>query len=124
MCAGGYFADMRLLPWWIGWLRYTSFYYFTFGAVRDTRCVRPDRRVYCPESWVWRLLAVDSSIVCCEDLHPWIRECGGHSTLQAFAIPGVRAEAQAAHSEAAYARSEQLPAAPGTPPLVEVREKG
>lgn len=32
MCAGGYFADMRLLPWWISWVRYTSFYYYTFGA--------------------------------------------------------------------------------------------
>lgn len=33
MCCGGYFADMRLLPWCIGWIRYTSVYYFTFGAV-------------------------------------------------------------------------------------------
>merc|ERR1712217_430943 len=32
MCAGGYFADMRLLPWWIGWVRFTSLYYYTFGA--------------------------------------------------------------------------------------------
>lgn len=33
MCAGGYFADMRLLPVWIGWVRFTSFYYYTFGSV-------------------------------------------------------------------------------------------
>jgi len=33
MCSGGYFADMRSLPWFIGWVRYTSFYYYTFGAV-------------------------------------------------------------------------------------------
>jgi hypothetical protein len=32
MCAGGYFADMKLLPWWIGWVQYTSFYHYTFGA--------------------------------------------------------------------------------------------
>lgn len=32
MCSGGFFADMRLLPWWIGWVRYVSFYYYTFGA--------------------------------------------------------------------------------------------
>jgi ABC-type multidrug transport system ATPase subunit len=33
MCAGGYFADMRMLPFWIGWVRYTSVYYFSFGAI-------------------------------------------------------------------------------------------
>lgn len=32
MCAGGYFADMRKLPWFIGWLRYISFYYYTYGS--------------------------------------------------------------------------------------------
>jgi ABC-type multidrug transport system ATPase subunit/ABC-type multidrug transport system permease subunit len=33
MCAGGYFADMRLLPPWIGWVRFISFYFYTNGAV-------------------------------------------------------------------------------------------
>lgn len=33
MCAGGYFADMRELPWFIGWIRYASFYYYTYGAI-------------------------------------------------------------------------------------------
>jgi len=33
MCAGGYFADMSLLPSWIAWLRFTSVYYYTFGAM-------------------------------------------------------------------------------------------
>lgn len=32
MCSGGYFADMRRLPWWISWIRYVSVYYYTFGA--------------------------------------------------------------------------------------------
>jgi len=32
MCCGGYFADMRTLPWWLGWLRFTSFYFYTFGS--------------------------------------------------------------------------------------------
>jgi ATP-binding cassette subfamily G (WHITE) protein 2 len=32
MCAGGYFADMRMLPGWIGWVRYTSLYYYAFGS--------------------------------------------------------------------------------------------
>lgn len=41
MCAGGYFADMRLLPIWIGWLRYVSFYYYTFGAVLRLLLVEP-----------------------------------------------------------------------------------
>merc|ERR1719198_889580 len=33
MCAGGYFADMLALPWWVGWVRYTSNYYYGFAAV-------------------------------------------------------------------------------------------
>eukprot|EP00930_Biecheleria_cincta_P031926 TRINITY_DN22140_c0_g1_i1.p1 TRINITY_DN22140_c0_g1~~TRINITY_DN22140_c0_g1_i1.p1 ORF type:complete len:627 (+),score=95.32 TRINITY_DN22140_c0_g1_i1:127-2007(+) len=33
MCAGGYFADMRKLPWFISWIRYTSFYFYTYGAI-------------------------------------------------------------------------------------------
>lgn len=33
MCSGGYFADLRKLPWFVGWVRYCSFYYYTFGAV-------------------------------------------------------------------------------------------
>lgn len=33
MCAGGYFADMRDLPLWIGWVRFTSLYYYSFGAI-------------------------------------------------------------------------------------------
>lgn len=33
MCAGGYFADMRLLPVWIGWVRFTSPYFYSFGAI-------------------------------------------------------------------------------------------
>jgi ABC-type multidrug transport system ATPase subunit len=33
MCAGGYFADMRMLPVWIGWIRFTSLYYYSFGAI-------------------------------------------------------------------------------------------
>merc|ERR1712187_358371 len=32
MSAGGYFADMRKLPWWIGWVRFLSNYYYTFGS--------------------------------------------------------------------------------------------
>jgi len=32
MCSGGYFADMRRLPWWISWIRFVSFYFYTFGA--------------------------------------------------------------------------------------------
>jgi len=31
MCTGGYFADMRRLPWWLSWIRFCSFYYYTFG---------------------------------------------------------------------------------------------
>jgi len=31
MCAGGYFVDMRLLPSWISWCRFTSFYFYTNG---------------------------------------------------------------------------------------------
>jgi ABC-type multidrug transport system ATPase subunit len=33
MCTGGYFADMRQLPACIGWVRYTSSYYYVFGAI-------------------------------------------------------------------------------------------
>lgn len=33
MCTGGYFCDMRQLPPEISWIQYTSFYYYTFGAV-------------------------------------------------------------------------------------------
>jgi hypothetical protein len=33
MCAGGYFADMRDLPIWISWVRFTSVYYYSFGAL-------------------------------------------------------------------------------------------
>merc|ERR1712137_850869 len=33
MCSGGYFADLRNLPWYIGWVRFCSFYYYTFGSV-------------------------------------------------------------------------------------------
>merc|ERR1712185_495616 len=33
MCCGGYFVDMRKLPAWLGWVRYTSFYYYTFGTI-------------------------------------------------------------------------------------------
>jgi len=33
MCAGGYFADMRNLPPWVGWVRFTSVYYYSFGAI-------------------------------------------------------------------------------------------
>lgn len=33
MCAGGYFANMKLLPWWIGWVRFFSNYFYSFGAV-------------------------------------------------------------------------------------------
>jgi len=32
MCCGGYFADMRALPLWLGWVRFTSFYFYTFGS--------------------------------------------------------------------------------------------
>merc|ERR1719421_2573414 len=31
MCTGGYFADLRLLPSWISWCRFTSFFYYTNG---------------------------------------------------------------------------------------------
>jgi hypothetical protein len=41
MCAGGYFADLRLLPWWIGWVRFASFYYYTFGAVLRLMVAEP-----------------------------------------------------------------------------------
>jgi len=41
MCAGGYFADMRLLPWWIGWVRYTSIYYYSFGAIMRLTLLEP-----------------------------------------------------------------------------------
>lgn len=33
MCAGGYFADMRKLPAWVGWIRFFSVYYYSFGAI-------------------------------------------------------------------------------------------
>jgi len=33
MVAGGFYADMRLLPWWIGWVRFLSLYYYSFGSV-------------------------------------------------------------------------------------------
>lgn len=33
MCTGGYFADLRHLPWFIGWVRFTSFYYYSFGSI-------------------------------------------------------------------------------------------
>lgn len=33
MCAGGYFADMRKLPLWVGWIRFTSVYFYSFGAI-------------------------------------------------------------------------------------------
>lgn len=33
MCCGGYFADLRKLPWYIGWVRFCSTYYYTFGSI-------------------------------------------------------------------------------------------
>lgn len=32
MCSGGYFADMRKLPWWVSWIRYLSLFFYTLGA--------------------------------------------------------------------------------------------
>jgi len=31
MCAGGYFVNLASLPSWLGWLRYTSFWYYAIG---------------------------------------------------------------------------------------------
>lgn len=33
MSAGGYFANLRQLPWYISWIRFGSSYYFTFGSI-------------------------------------------------------------------------------------------
>jgi len=33
MCTGGYFADLRNLPAALGWVRFCSFYFYTFGAI-------------------------------------------------------------------------------------------
>lgn len=40
MCTGGYFANMALLPPWIGWVRCLSNYYYSFGAT--LRILAPD----------------------------------------------------------------------------------
>merc|ERR1711966_51848 len=29
MCAGGYFADMLSMPWWINWVRFMSYWYYS-----------------------------------------------------------------------------------------------
>lgn len=41
MSAGGYFADMRKLPPWIGWTRYLSSYFYTFGALMRLTILEP-----------------------------------------------------------------------------------
>jgi len=31
MCAGGYFADMLSMPWWINWVRFMSYWYYSLA---------------------------------------------------------------------------------------------
>jgi len=35
MCAGGYFADMTQMPWWINWVRYLSYWYYSLACFFD-----------------------------------------------------------------------------------------
>ena len=32
---GGYFADMLLMPWWINWVRYLSYWYYSLALFFD-----------------------------------------------------------------------------------------
>jgi len=41
MCTGGYFADMRRLPWWIGWIRFCSVYFYTLGSTSTLMITLP-----------------------------------------------------------------------------------